>query len=223
MKTSVNFLNNLLFVCFVAALLFNCSSSSYFKVDDIQEDQSIRLYLKNGEAKEGIIIDQDEEALTFVDSKDHQPIRININQIHQVKYAKQNFDYNGHPISEAEIAKHKKNRNAWGYAVGGAAVGTAIGLAIATPIWLSNDNPPPLFGAGLGLVVGSIYFGSKGIKKDRETAIRHVREMRGMETQLARDKAAEELRLKEIEKEKQELLKQLEAKKKRQNDSDNQD
>ncbi len=212
--TAQSFLSNRVFFgLFAALLLVNCSSSRFLNVDNVKTNQSVRVFLKTGEAREGIVVRQDETKLTIVDSKDHEPIEIQRNEIRQVELSTSNFDYDGYPISNAEIAKYKSSRNTWGYAVGGAAIGAAVGLAIATPIWLANDNPPPLFGAGLGLIVGSIYFGSRGIKKDREVALQQVREIRGLESQLAQEKAAEEEKLRAIEKEKEALLKQLEKKK----------
>lgn len=204
----------------IAAALMGCSSSRYFNVEKTEPNQSVRIFMKTGEAKEGIVLEQTGTELVFVDSQTHEPESIPHSAIRQIELSNSNFDYDGYPISDAEISKYKKSRNTWGYALGGAAVGAGIGLAIATPIWLANDNPPPLFGAGIGLIIGSIYFGSRGMKKDYHVAVEQVREMRGAESQLVQEKAAEEAKLKDLEKEKQELLKKLEQKKSRE-DADN--
>ncbi len=124
------------------------------------------------------------------------------------------YDYEGYPISEAEIAKYRDNRNTWGHAIGGAVIGGLAGLAIGIPVWLANDNPPPLFVGGLGMIVGSIVFGAKGVKRDHQVAVAKVRALRYRESELQAEKLNEEKRLQELQAEKQRLLKQLEEKKK---------
>ncbi|NIV03087.1 hypothetical protein GWN26_00465, partial [Candidatus Saccharibacteria bacterium] len=62
-----------------------------------------------------------------------------------------------------------------------AAIGGLSGLAIGVPVWLAADDPPPFFVSGVGAVVGSIYFATRGITKDKEDAISKVRFLRARE------------------------------------------
>jgi hypothetical protein len=204
----------LILLLVVTLFLWNCGGPRYLSVPEVKKDQSVKVYLKNGQVQEGIVTEQTGSALGIISASDHQPYTLNSTEISRVEISGYHYDYRGYPISSAEIEKYKKNRNTWGYAIGGAVVGGLAGLAVGYPIWVANDNPPPLFAAGIGAVIGSIYFASRGIKKDQQVAINQVRYIRDKEHDLEQQKQAEEEKLKEIERQKQELQKQLEEKKK---------
>ena len=203
----------------VVLFLSNCSGSRYLNLPEVKKDQSVKIYLKNGQVQEGIVTEQTGSELEIISAYDHLAHTLKSTDISRVELSGKHYDYGGYPISSAEIEKYKKNRNTWGYAIGGAVIGGLAGLAIGYPIWVANDNPPPLFGAGVGAVIGSIYFATRGIKKDQHIAINQVRYIRIKEYELEQEKQAEEERLKEIEKQKQELQKLLEEKRKNQKDT----
>jgi hypothetical protein len=123
------------------------------------------------------------------------------------------LDYKANLISEAEIDKVKSDRNTWGYAIGGAIIGGAAGLAVGLPLWYANvDEVPPYFIAGATAVAGSIYFAFKGQNKDRENAIRQIRMQRLGEGNLEKQLEDEKQKLEELEKEKQKIQEQLKEK-----------
>lgn len=209
----------LMFLLIIVFFLLNCGGSRYLSISEIETDQSIKIYLRNGKVQEGIVIEQNGSELKIISASDYLAYTLNSAEISRVETSGKHYDYRGYPISNAEIEKYKKNRNTWGYAIGGAVVGGLVGLTIGYPIWVANDNPPPLFAAGIGAVVGSIYFATRGIRKDREIAVSQVRYIRNKEYELEQEKQAEEEKLKEIERQKQELQRQLEEKKKNPDDT----
>ncbi|RMI04975.1 MAG: hypothetical protein D6681_08775 [Calditrichaeota bacterium] len=204
----------------LGVLMGGCSASRYLAVPEIEKGQAVRLYLASGAIVEGIIIERGGTELTVVLEEDHQPHVFKFSEIRRVERSPKNYDYQAYPISEAEIEKYRTNRNALVYPVGGAVLGFLSGVAIGLPVWLAADDPPPFFVGGVGAVIGSIYFATRGMRKDREDAIQRVRYIRDRENQLEAEKRAEEERLRELERQKQELLKRLEEKKKRQQESD---
>ncbi|RMF62017.1 MAG: hypothetical protein D6748_00350 [Calditrichaeota bacterium] len=208
----------------VLVLFFSeCTSSRYITIDKVKQEQSIKIFTNDGKVYEGIVLENTGDQITLVSSQDHQSYALPYQQIRRVEPLKTYFDYKGYPISEAEIAKYKTNRNTWGHAIGGAVIGGLAGLAVGIPIWLANDNPPPLFVGGLGMVVGSIYLGAKGVKRDHQIAVETVRAVRYRETELEAKKMEEQKKLEQLRQEKQRLLEKLKNKKKQetQTDSDN--
>lgn len=197
------------------ALFSQCGAPRYLSMEEVKKEQSVKLYLRNGSVEEGIVTEHSASELTLVSAADHQNRTYAAADISRMEPSATYYDYRAYPISSAEIEKYKGSRNAWAYGVGGAVVGGLIGLAINYPVWVANDNPPPLLGAGLGAVVGSIYFATRGIKKDQQTAVRQVRYLRERESELEEEKHSEEDRLREIQRQKEELRKKLEEKKKK--------
>ena len=181
-----------------AVLLANCSSYRQLQPAEVNRDHSVKVFLTNGSMLEGIVLSRDSTTFTVMAASDHQTHMIEHRAVRRIERSGKHFDYQGNPISSAEIEKYKKNRNTWGYAVGGAAVGALGGLTLGYPVWLANDNPPPLFGAGVGLVVGSIYFATRGIKKDRDIAMSEVRYLHDREYELEQQKEGEEARLRDL-------------------------
>ncbi len=199
---------------------WNCTTSKVILRPEVKQDQSVKIFTRANQVLEGIVIQVDEEQLTLISTANSQKETVPFKEIRRIERSDKVFDYNARPISKAEIEKFKGSRNTLGYAAGGAAIGGLAGLAIGLPIWLSQDNPPPLFAAGIGAVLGSIYFGVKGMRRDEDIAIQKVRYFRRRETDLVKEKQKEEQRLKEIELEKQRLKEELEKKKKKKDGSE---
>lgn len=205
----------ILLLILLSLIMAGCASSRVIMTDDVDAGQSVKLYLHSGEIEDGVVLERQQNEILFVGDTDHQKRTIAISDIRRVEHSPQDFDYQAYPISNAEIQKYKQSKNTWGYAIGGGIVGGVGGLAVGLPIWLANDDPPPLFAAGLGLVFGSIYFATRGIKKDREEALTQVRVLRQKEEQLDDKRKAEIAKLKAIQEQKAKLLKELEEKKKK--------
>ncbi|MCB0262642.1 MAG: hypothetical protein KDH98_05770 [Calditrichaeota bacterium] len=195
-------------------LLSGCAGNRMITPTEIKANQEVKLYLKDGKIDEGLVLERQGEDIVFVSGTDQKVTAIPMSNIRRLEKSQKHFDYEGHLISEAEIKKYRGNKNTWSYAIGGGVIGGAAGLAAGLPIWLANDNPPPLFSAGIGFIVGSIYYATKGVKKDRNMALVQVRELRRGENELEARQEAEENRLKVLKEEKERLQRQLDEKRK---------
>lgn len=194
--------------------LTGCTGARFIAPEAIETDAAVKVYTLDRQTVDGIVIKRDIDTITLVAESDHMPREILLDSIRRVERLDKVYDYDANLISGAEIEKYKENRNTWGYAIGGSVIGALGGLAVGYPVWLAADDPPPLFVAGVGAVIGSIYWGRKGIQKDREIAISQVRYLRIREAQLK----AEQEELNELERKKQELLRQIEEKRNKEDD-----
>ncbi|MGH1362598.1 MAG: hypothetical protein ACRBF0_03515 [Calditrichia bacterium] len=198
---------------FVVLLLTNCSGSRIVTPEKIAADQSVRVFLKSGDIMEGLVIGHEQQTITMVSSQDHLEHKLNHSDIARIEQSDKHFDYQANEITDAEIKKYRTGRNSWVYAFGGAAISGLAGIAVGLPVWYAVDNPPPFFTGGLGAVVGSIYFASRGIKRDNYDALAKVRFLRQHEDGLEAARVEEQGRLKELKQEKESLMKKLKDKK----------
>jgi hypothetical protein len=193
-------------------LLISCSTSRYININDAQEEKSVKLFMANGETMEGLITEKTDTSITLMSAKDFNAHILDIGDIRHVEKSQLNYDFKGKPISNAEIEKYKSNRNAWGYAIGGAVLGGVIGIVVDLPLWHADVGIAPYFMGGIGATAGSIFFGLRGIQKDREIAVEKVRYLREMQKELEDKKTQEERHLAEIRKETEELKQKIKEK-----------
>jgi len=191
-----------------------CAPSKQLYAPEVKKYSSVKVYTKDGQTLEGIVLKHQGNEIILVSESDHKPHTIALKDIRRMERSDKVYDYHAYPISEAEIEKYKGNRNMWGYALGGGAISGLGGIVVALPFWRSEViSVPPYFVGGIAAVVGSIYFARKGMKKDYEQALEVVRYAHLRQRQLEAEKRKEEERLKKIEEEKQKILKKLEKKK----------
>lgn len=193
----------------IISLLASCSAPRYLELNDVKKETSVRIYLAGGDVIEGLITGRSESEITFVNEKDHQSQTLPINDIRRIEKSAKNFDFRGNLISDAEIGQYKSNRNAWGYAIGGAALGGLFGIVVALPFWYADAGIPPYFTGGIGAIAGSIFFGIRGVQKDREIAVQNVRYLRERVEDLQTEKNEEERKLEELRKQTEELKKKI--------------
>jgi hypothetical protein len=193
----------------IISLLFGCSAPRYLELNDIKKETSVKIYLSGGNVVEGLITGRSDSEIVFVNERDHQTQTLKINEIRRIEKSTKNFDFRGNLISDAEIGQYKSSRNSWGYAIGGAALGGLFGVLVGLPFWYADAGVPPYFTGGIGAVSGSIFFGLRGIQKDREIAIETVRYLREKEKDLQKEKDEEERKLEELRKKKEELKKKI--------------
>ncbi len=190
-----------------------CGGNRVLTPQTLTRGDAVKLYLTDGAIDHGIIIRQEQNTIDFVSETDHKSRSIKTENIRRVERSENIFDYQAYPISKAEIIRNKNNHNTWGYAVGGAIIGAAAGIAIALPLWYAEvDDIPPYFWAGAGAVIGSIYFAFKGQDKDRREAIARIRYLRISDQKLKNEIEAEKKKLEEIEQEKSKLKEQIKNK-----------
>ncbi len=203
----------LLFAVAFLLLLGGCSSSPYLAVKETDPGRSVKIYFDDGSVDEVLVLRNTGKELTYVSASTHEEKTVSTKRVRKIVKIEKNFDYFGNPISQAEISKYKSNKYTWTYAIGGAVVGAAAGIAISYPFWVSGiDFIPPYFVGGVTGVASSIWFALKGQKKDQEMALEEIRYIRKKEREMEEQLEKEKERLKKIEEEKRKLKEQLEKK-----------
>lgn len=197
----------------IISLMLSCSAPRYVNVPDVDENSAVRIYMVDDKIYEGLITQRSGAEIILVSEVDHHPHALQVNDIRRVEKLDKNYDFLAYPISDAEINKYKSSRNSWGYAIGGAVLGGLAGIIIALPFWYADAGIPPYFTGGIGAVGGSIFFGLRGVEKDREVAVETVRYIRQRERELEKQKAEEERQLEEIRQQRDELKKKLDEQK----------
>lgn len=205
-----NFSISIFLLIFTA--LTSCSSSRYVNLLEVREESSVKLYMADGTTFEGLITQKTDSSFTLVNENDHQAHILNVNNIRQIEKSQHHYDLHGTQISNAEIEKYKSSRNAWGYAIGGAVLGGVVGILVDLPLWHADVGIAPYFMGGIGATAGSIFFGIRGIRQDREMAVAKVRYLRERQKELENKMTEEERQLAEIRKEAEELRKKIDKK-----------
>ena len=130
----------------------------------------------------------------------------------RIDYLDEYLDYNGDPVSNAEINRYKGKKHSVTYTMGGFVLGGIGGTALALPFWYADTGIKPYFIGGVGAVIGGVYFGFKGKKQDEERAVETIRLIRKKKAEIkeqTNQKQNELKELKKIEKEKKELKEKL--------------
>ena len=202
-----------LVIYFLALSIFiSCSAPRYITLDDAEEESEVKIYKSDGKVMEGIITSTSDSGVVLISGADHESHVLSRSEIRRIEETDKNYDFQAYPISDAEIEKYKSNRHAWVYAVGGIFVGGLLGITAGLPLWYADTGIPPYFTGGIGAVAGSIFFGIRGTKKDRQVAVETIRYLRKRERKVESEKAAEERRIEELKKEADKLREKLKQK-----------
>ncbi|MHB2155775.1 hypothetical protein ACX8XN_15445 [Calditrichota bacterium GD2] len=204
-------------------LLFSmlaCSGKRYVSLTDPESQASVRINLKDGTYREGIIVTGDSVNLIYVDARTHKKSLIKFDDIKYIVKISKYFDFEGNPIPIHEIKQHKSPKNTILYGMAGLFLGGAVGTGVGIGLY-SMDQP---LLANVSILVfgglGAYYFGNKGYYKDIEEAAFAARKARYEEYKAIR---AEKRRLEELKRKKEELLKKLKQKKSKQGASQQDD
>ncbi len=195
-----------------AVSLVSCAGTRYVSMTNPESQASVRINLKNGMHREGIIITGDSTSLVYVDASTHQKSSIKFNKIRSIERISKYFDFDGNPIPISEIKENKNSKNTLLYGGAGLLLGAAVGSGVGIALYAANQ---PLLANGSILLFGGLgayYFGKKGSRQDYENGANRARQKRYQEYKAIR---AEKRRLQELEKKKAELLKKLQEKKKK--------
>jgi len=199
------------FLLLILLLFSNCSHTG-LRVQMLSRDQSVKLVMKDGTVDNGIVVKREAENIHYVSETTHQEKIVPVVDIIRVEKLGIVYDYKAYEISEAEINKNRGSRNTWGYALGGAVIGAATGIAIGLPLWYADiDQVPPYFIAGAGAVAGSIFFAFKGQDKDKELAIKKIRYSRMTDQEIQRQLEEERKRIEELKQQKQKLQEKIKS------------
>jgi hypothetical protein len=198
-----------LLILVIIVFFSSCSSTNTLTIREAKQNQAVKLFLTDGQTDNGIIINNDYTTLEYISGKTHEKHTVDYQDIMRIEKMDIVYDYQAYQISKAEIDKVKGNRSTWGYAIGGAVIGAAAGLAVGLPFW---DDVSPLIFSGTGAVLGSIFFAFKGQNKDKDNAIDQIRFIRTSESDLQKQVDEEKKRLEELEEKKKQMQDQLNSK-----------
>lgn len=159
-------------VLIIAFFLASCGTTGNMVVQDIEQGNSIVVFLKDNNQKKGVAISAENQSLKYIDTESNQPQTINLNDILYVRPSDVVFDLEAKPISETEIRSRKGLLRTTGYSVGGVVLGSAAGFLAG--IAVKNF----LFPMAVGAIGGGIYFGIMGAESDRNVAIEDIRSER---------------------------------------------
>ncbi|NOX90242.1 MAG: hypothetical protein GXO77_14595 [Calditrichaeota bacterium] len=193
-------------------LLVNCSGTRYVSMTDPESQASVRINLKDGTHKEGIIVTGDSTTLVYVDASTHQRSSIKFDRIKSIQKISKYFDFEGNAIPISEIKQFKSPKNMLLYGSAGLLLGAAVGTGVGIGLYAADQ---PLL-ANISILafggLGAYYFGAKGMLEDYENAAFAARKARYEEYKSLR---AEKRRIEELKKKKEELLKKLQEKKRK--------
>lgn len=206
-----------------------CSHHILVPYENVEKTNSVQIQLVSGRTVEGTILRKEPHQLTLL-MKDMGQAVIPKSTVRSIKRKPPVYDDFNRGISEEEIESVKTSKNAVVYGMGGGALSTGVSFFIGSLASKSMDEnggsvlmATTVGGGG----IGTILFTLAGKKKDRKVAITKIREKRrsraigtedaksqspdGLKTQLE----AEKKRHEELRKQRENLLKELEAKKKK--------
>jgi len=195
----------LIFILYTVFFI-NCTGSRNLLPQNLSIGQSAKIVYADGKSENVFVSAKDEDELTVVSESEHVSKTVPIKNIRSISNIRVFYDDLAYPISLAEIEKNKRSRNAWGYAIGGAVAGGAIGLVSALPFWYAEvGGIPPYFVAGAGAIVGSIFYALKGQDKDKMIAVEKIRSIRQIEREMEAQIKLEKEQINKLKEEKVKL------------------
>ncbi len=214
LKTIVLFL-------FCILLSFGCSRYSLVDYRDVDKTNSITIALDSGTQISGTVVNIEPYQIVLRDKND-QTVTVQKSVVRNIKRRQPVLDDFGNGISDQEIRRVQTKHNTTIYGIGGGALSLGVSFFLGSMIANASDRG----GAGLtnatigGTMVGTALFLHAGKNKDRQTAIRKVKDFRrSTEITPSQEKKSpeqmqqlldsERQKQEELRKERENLLKQL--------------
>lgn len=179
--------------------LINCSASKFVVPDEAKPQSSVKISLKDGAVKEGIIFKGDGQKLFYVDAATHKTDTVQYTDIQQIQYLDKYFDYDGYEMPSAEIKSHKIPTKTILYGAGGLVLGAAAGTGVAIAAFApKEDGDTGNSGAAIGTIAGfgaagAAVFGWMGSQVDFKDAVFKARKTRYAKVKQELDKKKAEL------------------------------
>lgn len=206
-----------------------CAHRAIVPYEHVEKTNSVLVELVSGKSIEGTVLKKEPHQITLF-MKDRGRQVIPKSSVRLIKRKPPVYDDFQNGISEEEIKSVQTNKNAVVYGIGGGALSTGLSFFLGSLASKSMDEnggtvlvATTAGGGGLGIILFTI----AGKRKDRKVAIETIREKRrtqeigsksdqdvspdALKTQLEQEKRRHE----ELRKEREILLKELEAKKKK--------
>ncbi|MCD6115447.1 hypothetical protein J7K93_00390 [bacterium] len=214
-----------LFIFMGLMIMSGCAHWNEVMYNDLKQDNTARITLVSGETMNGTVKKIEPHQIVIL--KDGRLHNISKSSIQSVKILPPVYDDLGNCISEYDIRKVKKNKNALIYGLGGGALSSGTSLFISSMLAGENATKSTVFGeTAAGTAVGTFLFVKAGMAKDRKEAIEKIKQERqarvlkkrkvkkndqtNMRDLINKEKAKQQT----LQKEREELLKKLNKKKK---------
>jgi hypothetical protein len=163
------------------AIPFSLSCSQFHQVDyrDVEKTNCVSVKMNAGSSITGTVQQAEPHQLVVL-GKNREAVTIQKSMIRNVRRKPPIKDDFGNGISEDEIAQVQTRRNMTVYGIGGGILSLGISFFAGSMIGNSSNNAGPAMGAVAtgGMVLGTALFIHAGQNRDRQNAIRKIREMR---------------------------------------------
>lgn len=205
-------MRKIIWITLSAMFLFTgCISLRSVSPEKPESQASVRIGLRDGSYREGIIFKGDSLNLHYIDAASHNKQSILINSIKQIKKLEKFYDFSANEIPQSEISQYKSHKHTWLYGSAGFLLGAAVGIGVGIGFYAADQ---PLAANASILVFGALgawYFADKGNFVDSEdaafTARKHLYEK---EEAIMSEKE----KIRQLQQEKNRVLKEIEDKKK---------
>ncbi len=206
MRSSLRFF---LIAVFTLGLL-SCSANRFVPPREAEPQASVKLTMKDGSVKQGIVFKGNKEQLLFMNAATHKTDTVLYNAIRSVERLNTYYDFFGYEMPKAEIGSHQGWTKTLLYGGGGLILGAAGGTGLAVALFRpKTEGDAGNSGAAIativaGSVLGAAVFGLQGRKADFKDAVFRTRKARYTKVHAELEK-----KKKELEKLKREQKKQL--------------
>jgi len=192
-------------------LMTGCISLRSVSPEKPESQASVRIDLKGGSSREGIIFKGDSLNLHYIDAASHKQNSILITSIKEIRKLDKFFDFSGNVIPASEISRYKSHKHSWLYGSAGFLLGATVGIGVGIGFYAADQ---PIAANASILVFGALgawYFADKGNFVDTEDAAFTARK-----TMYDKDVAIkhEKEKIEQLQQEKNRILKEIENKKK---------
>lgn len=178
----------------IALNINSCSSNRIVAAQDAKAQSSVKIAMKDGSVKEGIIFRGEKEQLFYVDAATHKTDTLLYSQIKHVERLNKYFDFNGYEMPRAEIKANKGLKKTLLYGGGGLILGAAAGTGAAIALFAKESNTTAArITIGVAGLAGAYLFGSKGATVDSQDAVFKTRKARYVIEKKEMDKKKKEL------------------------------
>ncbi len=213
----------------VLFILTGCAQNFHdVMYEEVERTNRVEVTMVSGRKAIGTIYKMEPHQLTLL-MKDRKLRAIPKSSIRTILRKTPVYDDYGKGISEEEITSVKTSKNAVVYGIGGGALSCGVGFLIGSTVFKNEEDAGtivPAATAGLG-GLGTYFFVRAGKKKDRKEAVLMIQEKRRMaevSEEGGENQSPEEIRQKLLDekkrqeglrKERENLLRELNTKKKK--------
>jgi len=201
-----------LFIVTAAIFFLACSSWKTVSVNEIAPKNLVEITLASGQTVQGeILATESQQIVIKIKEKTY---KVDRNNIASVRTKPAIYDEQGEIITEDDISRIKTHKQMTLFTIGGGALSFGASFFIGSMVQRSlldddTNSAPRIAITAIGTVLGSTFFAITGNKRDRNTAIEIIRDLRASKTENTI--VDEKTRREEINKELNQLIKDRKA------------